>query len=393
MVVIASMLLLVACSSPASESINHISESTFDERRENEQISIYDLYDIHVATIENYGELILTDEGLFYGKITDNEKSSYMEYYLLNLSTLESDYIGKIDDWSYTAGYDTVIYNNHIYMLVTTGDIWNNKADNYLYDVDCSQKKMSYVKLDSSMSPYSSMTILNDYVYISMVGHNRNAMYRYDIKNQKLDYVKKYSFDANTNEGDVIRHITADQGKIYLLRLYMKTESYVKLFIDVCDENLSVLRTVDVTDLCSSTTVVEEDIKPELRQLVSYLTVKNGYVYYENFSISRFLFKFSDSKLTDTAEKVMDCSDGLFSAYYPFDGNDIFLFEFNENCIYRIDTLNKEMKTIEIPFKDKRYGISDLYLNGKGDMLAFAYYHDPDTGETLPEKIYYVPVE
>lgn len=393
MVVIASMLLLVACSSPASESINHLSESTFDERRENEQLSIYDLSDTQLATIENYGEMILTDEGLFYGKITDNEKSSYMEYYLLNLSTFESDYIGKIDDWSYTAGYDTVIYDNHIYMLVTTGDIWNNKSNNYLYDIDCSQKKISYVELDSSMSPYSSMAILNDRIYISMVGRDRNSLFIYDINNQKLDYIKQFDFDRNKNEGDIIRHITVDQGKIYLLRLYMKTESYVKLFVDVCDENMSVLRTVDVTEVCSSTEVVEEDINPELRQLVAYLVVRNGYVYYENFSISRSLFRFSDSELADSAKKVMDCSGGLFSAYYPFDGNDIFLFEFNENCIYRIDTLNKEMKTIEIPFKDKRYGISDLYLNGKGDMLAFAFYHDPDTGETLPEKIYYVPAE
>ena len=96
----------------------------------NENISIYDDSGEHITDIEHYGTIIQTNDGFVYSKlakITSNGEN-IMDYYHYVFSTDEHIKLGTVEDWVYEASYDSFYDNNHVYLLVTTGDAFNFDA-------------------------------------------------------------------------------------------------------------------------------------------------------------------------------------------------------------------------------------------------------------------------
>ena len=365
----------------------------------NETISVCDAEDKVIDKIEHYGSVTQTDDGFIYSKLSECSKLSEnsedthleMEYYRYDFSKNKSIKLGSIEDWAYTAFYDTIYSNNHIYMLVTTGDIFFDESTNYLYDIDLSENVMSFTVLETGDSPYNFMTLIGNKILIATPGRETCYINEYDIQSKSLSTIGEYD--------DPIRHISSDEQYVYLLRLKMETETNARLYVDVYDWNMELITSIDVTAAIFENVdkVLEpEDANNELRQLVSHFDVNNGYVYYQNFCVTRALFELQPVNTNGTdkevaMKQVVKASSKFSKATNATENNSALVsyYETCDNSIFILDTHSREIKQYNFFAENRDYYITDMTQNSKGEVLIFLNYKDPQTGEKLPPKVYF----
>ncbi len=391
-------LTLAACSN--SEPTTYSSEpQNMQQNLMNEIIPVYDAEEQLIVELEHYGAISQTDNGFIYSKLSANsdESNFEMEYYHFDFSQNQSTKLGTIKNWVYEAHYDTIYSDNHIYMLITTGNAYNfDETKNYLYDIDLEEASMSATVLENTSVPYNSMTLTGDKIIIAAPKKGRCCIYEYDIKIKSIAMIKEYLFDRTINTGDAIRHISSDNQYLYLLRLNMATEANVKLYIDVYDFDFGLINSIDITAAVSEGFTNTDGANIELRQLVSHFFVNNGYVYYENFSSTRALFELQPFNIEDKdsqikMKQVADFDAGFFKAIDSSNENRLSVyFEFFENIIYILDTDARQMMQHPFFVNEKRYSITYMTQNSKEDVLICMGYKHPSTGETLPDRIYAV---
>ena len=394
------VLTLTSCSS-SPITIPYSDEQNVQQNSMNEIISVCDTDDKVIDKIEHFGSIAQTEDGFIYSKLSENSKETLleMEYYQYDFSENQSIKLGSINEWVYEASYDTIYDSNHIYMLVTTGNSYNfDKTTNYLYDIDLKQNIMSATVLENGNSPYNSMTLIGNKVLIVTPGKEKCYINEYDIKSKSLSTIKEYSFNSETNTGDTIRHISSDKQYVYLLRLKMETETNVQIYVDVYDWNMELITSIDVTAAISENVLETEDINNELRQLVSHFDVNNGYVYYENFSVTRALFEIqpvnTDSRDNQVITKqVVNASPQFSKAANPTNDNTLVSFyEAYDNNIFILDTHNRQIEQYEFFAKNPDYYITYMTQNSKEDVLIFVNYKDHKTAETLSPKVYFLNI-
>lgn len=64
-----------------------------------------------------------------------------------------------------------------------------------------------------------------------------------------------------------------------------------------------------------------------------------------------------------------------------------------DNKIYWLDGDTGNLKETSFKVADERYTINNLSRDTRGNLLFYMGYEDPDTGETLEPRLYYVPFE
>lgn len=370
------------------------------EKNPNETISIYDKDETFITDIEHFGSITQTDDGFIYSKLASNStnKVYVMEYFHYIFSTDEHKKLGTIENWVYEATYDSFCKNNHIYMLITTGNPYNfNETENYLYDMDLLNNTMTGFMLENATSPYNSMTFVNDKIFIATPGRKMCFVSSYDIGDKSISELREYYFDPDTNSGETIRHISSDEQYIYLLRLYMEGEHHAKMYIDVFDLNLTQISSIDVTTEITANTLESEDKNMELRQLVSHFDVNNNFVYYENFSITRALFEIQNINLIDTdhvqSKQVFEASPALYKALNASSNKELSIFyEAYQNKIFVLNTVTRQISENSFFVKGLNYRITYMTYDSQGNALLFLDYIDPGSFETMPQKIYYVNI-
>lgn len=359
----------------------------------NEQIVIKDINNNTIVNLEHYGQMTQTDDSVIYTKVSNEstDPTVEMDYYRYNFESKENVKLGTIKEWVYEAFYDTIFYDNHIYMLVTTGDSYNfDETTNYLYDIDLNTNTMSAISLEKGGNPYGSMTIADDKLFIVRPGKEICYVDEYNIKTKNITEVMNYSFNSTTNTGETIRHISSNGETIYLLRLKMDTENNAQMYMDLYDCKMNFLYFIEVTDILSENMLQGED-NNELRQLVARFDVINNYIYYENFSISRAIAKIDNKDV----KHFMNIDANFTKAAEPTPQNELALYyQSFGNMIYLLDTErdNGLLKESKFYADDDRYYITYITKKSKNKMLIFMNYKDPDTAETYPQKVYYVDV-
>lgn len=389
-----SSFLLSGCSALSSNSNSSLEKDIIPS----ETISFYDINDNLITDIEHYGSIIQTDDGFIYSKLAASSTNEVyvMEYFHYIFSTNEQKKLGVIENWVYEATYDTFCENNHVYMLITTGNSFNfDETENYLYDINLVDNTMTAMLLENATAPYNSMTLANDKIFIVTPGRESCCVSRYDIEDKSLLKLKDYHFDSGSNTGETIRHISADEQYIYLLRLYMNGVSNVKMYVDVFDLNFSPISSIDITNEIATNILESEDKNVELRQLVSHFEVSNNFIYYENFSITRALFQIQSVNLMDMdnvhTKQVFEANPALHKAISVSANDELSIFyEAYQNRIFVMDSVAQQIQETNFFIKDSNYCITYMTYDSQGNVLIFLDYHDPSSFKTLPNRIYYV---
>lgn len=361
-------------------------------------LSIYDTNDTLITTIDRHLSFFQIDDGFIYAKSLTNSTgiNSKVEYIRYNFSTNEQTTLGVIDDWAYEASYDTFSVNNHIYLLITTGNAFNfDESKNYLYDINLIDNTMTAFFLDDATSPYNSMTFSDNKIYISMPGSGKSVVNIFDIESKEISKLYEYTFNSENQSGDTIRHITADESNIYLLRLHMEGETNVKMFLDSFDLTFMPISSVDITSEITANTLESEDKSSEARQLVSHFEVKNNIVYYENFSISRALFEIpgiSSAKSENVQSKhILEASPELYKALDVSMCDDFGVFyEAYSNEIYIADYEKQNVYETVLYSDNADYRITYMTYGADARALVFLEHIDHSNINTSYSKIYYV---
>ena len=390
-------MILCSCENNSENAELHNSKQTMTTNTasasiSNETISIYDIHHAKIGEIERYGILVLTDDSIIYNKIPTGPVDSIteMDYYRYIFQTKEHIKLGTIKNWAYEAKYDTTVIGNSLYMFVTTGelsDIENRTL--HLYKVDLTSNTMSVIFSEKGGFPYNTMTAVGNKLFmVRVLATGGSELEEYNTETNKRKMLKKFAFDDKANTGEAIRQITSDEHTLSLLRLKITSGGKSSLYLDVYDHDMSFLHAVDVSTIPATSTDSPEN---ELRQGVSNFVAANDYIYYANFSITRFLGKIENGSLRPimdvspefeiASESVKSQASGLF--YQSFGkNNNLYLLN------YKDGTLKKTTFTVD----DERYYIINISRDTKDHLLLTMRYKNPDTGEELAPRLYYVPI-
>lgn len=311
-----------------------------------------------------------------------------MDYYRYIFETNENIKLGTIKNWSYEAKYDTTVIGNSLYMIVTTGEISDiENRTLHLYEVDLISNTMSVVFSEKGGFPYNTMTAVGTkLLMVRVIATGGSELEEYNTETNERKILKKFDFDDKANIGEAIRQITSDETTISLLRLKIESNGQIRLCLDVYDHDMNFLHTVDVSTIPSKVTDSPES---ELRQGVSNFVIANDYIYYANFSITRFLGRIENNSLRSimdvnpefemSSESVKSKFSGLF--YQSFGkNNDLYLLNYSDG------TLKKATFNVD----DERYYIINISRSRNDNLLITMRYKNPNTGEELAPKLYYI---
>jgi tricorn protease-like protein len=246
---------------------------------------------------------------------------------------------------------------------------------------------MSVVFSEKGGFPYNTMTAAgNKLLMVRVIVTGGSVVEEYNPETNERKIIKKFEFDDKANVGEAIRQITSDEKTISLLRLKIDQGGKSRLFTDVYDYNMNFLRSVDVSTMPSSSSDSTEN---ELRQGVANFIAANDFIYYANFSITRFLGKMEKNSLRSildvnpefeiSSESEKSIKSGVF--YQSFGKtNDLYLLSYEDGKI-RKTTFNAN---------DMRYNIINISRNTNDELLITMRYKNPDTGEGLEPRLYFV---
>ena len=360
----------------------------------------------HIGQIPFNSGMTLTNNGIFYTTsisgttsldtiavgLNEGEKDVVV-YHLYDIQTDESYDFGSIPDQDYEAGYCRTELNGKLYTLITTGNAMDNEPDPLiLAEFDLTDHTISQYRISDNGFPYTAMAVVNGKLLI--LNHDQtdvlnDKLYLFDPESKQTEQVMQSELNGNT--GDTIRSMYSDGKSIYILRLHFEGDNNVAMFLDTYDLDFKKLSEKEISAMLKESAgknLVPEDVANEMKQMVSnFMVLDEKYVYYENFSTTRFLGNAEDGKLFSETEGAGDMflvssGSGAPFFYCIFGGGE------NENSIYEWKDGALE-KTI---FKadDDRYYITAASRSPDGKILIQVAYTNPeDRNDTLPTKIYY----
>lgn len=352
----------------------------------NNTVQIYDVNNEFIDRLEYYTALLQVENSIIYGKLPSDKTSTKEEvcYYRYDLETKQHTKLFTVNNFRYAVFYNAVADEEHLYMLISTSVDDINSL--YLYDINLISNEAESILLAEEGFVYNTMTLAGDTVYIVRLKNGGCYLDAYNTVTKELKTIKEYVFFNEKNAGEVIRQITSDSETVSVLRLKMESVTEFWLYIDVYDYDMNFLRCIDVTDMYVTG---DFSVKDELRQLVAYFRFENNYLFYENFSSSRFCGEIQGEKLislidTDinfsTATEV--CKDNLnvyFRAYNSEPRNTIYLF----------DAENGNIKEAVFNPKDERYLMSHMTRDEDSLLICFTGKRE----DNLPNVMYWVKLD
>lgn len=353
--------------------------STSDLHDSNEILKIFDINNKVVGEIVHYGKIIYVEDFIIYSKMSNDEIDG-LEYYKYNIETKENITLGTIKDISYQSN-ECVHIGNKVYFLVCTGEMseYSNRTSK-LISIDILNNEMSEVYSEVGGFPYDTITTAGNKIYIAKVLLEGSCLEEYNVDSKESRILKTFTYNNNTNTGEVVRQVSSDGKTISLLILDVTNDVVNSLRVDIYDMNMSFLKSIDLS------TVSNDD--NELRQGVSFFEASNDYIYYENFSITRYLGLSTNGELNqviETSELFSKASETGFNK-----NTKLFCEIFSENNkLYLFDVTDNTLMQADFEIEDDRYYIISLARNAHDKILISMYYKDPDTGETLEPRLYY----
>ena len=388
---------------------NSISNEQFGNKEKDlntPTVEIVDHHGTHIGSIFQNTGTTLTNNGIFYStvysenvstdtistEITDGNKET-VTYHLYDLQTNNDYVLGSIPDQDYEAGYSRTELNGKLYTLITTGNALDQIPDPlFLAEFDLITHTVNQFRVSNNGFPYTAMTSVNGKLLI--VNHDQtdkldDILYLFEPDNSETKEVLR--FELKDDSGDTIRQMYSDGENVYLLRLRFENKS-VKMFLDTYDNDFNKLSERDISSFLekgSDNSLVSDDIENEMKQMVSkFMVLDKRFVYYENFSISRFFGNLENGEILEETKGVGDqflaaSGSGNPFFYYAFGGGK------NENAVFELK--NNSLSKSFFKADDTRYYITAASINQNGNRLIQVDYINPDDGnDTLPTKLYYI---
>lgn len=363
----------------------------------NTHYGIYDADEHKIGEIDSYGILIQTDDSIIYNHLPQatSQEITDMDYYRYDFATNRSVKIGTIENWVYESKYNMTVIGNTLYMFITTQEEDQKESTLHLYKIDLESNGMSVVFSEKGAFQYNAMTSFGDKLLIVQILDNGCDMIAYDTVSGTRQVLKRFEFDDAAGTGETIRQITSDDDTLVWLRLKIDEEQHTVLYLDRYTTDMTLVESVDLSSITSERTDLDpDDRENERRQGVSAFWVSGPLFYYENFSITRFLGKIENGSVTSMTETALPGTWG--AAYEAVKNNDSIIFYeafAKDNKIYWLDGDTGNFREASFKVADERYTINNLSRDTQGNLLIYMGYEDPDTGETLEPRLYYVPLE
>ncbi len=360
-----------------------VSEYNNDSTDLNGKITIYD-NNKALAEIELFGNITQTNDGFVYSKYTND--SSEMEYYRFIFDTQKSIKLGSLKGWSFESN-ETAYVNNHIYFLAATGEIasYDDRTLKFM-EIDLNNNTMREISSEKGGFPYDTLEKANDSVLMTKVLQNGSCLEEYNTVSGETKILKSFDFDDKNSIGEAIRKISVNEKDktISLLMLKITSEGDTSLYIDTYDYDMNLLDTTDISS-------ISED-ENELAQGVSFFDCSNDCIFYENFSITRFLGFINNG----TLDEVGGIDESFEMSRKTAKDNETYLFyrfADSNNYIYLFNTKDKTMKKAAYKAEDDRYYITNMSCDENNNLFIFMNYKHPDTGEQLEPRVYYVKMD
>ena len=389
------------------ENSKNISDEFSDTKETDKNMTdIVDRDGRYIGQIPFNTGITLTNSGIFYTTVISGAASpdtvtvgmnegakDKVIYHLYDTKNCESYTFGSITDQDYEAGYCRTELDGKLYTLITTGNALDKDPDPLLLaEFDLQAHTINQYTISENGFPYTSMTSVNDKLLI--LNHDQtdvldDKLYLFDTKSKQAKQVMQS--ELNGHFGDTIRSMHSDGKNIYILRLHFEGENNVTMFLDTFDLDLKKLSEKDISAMMRESagkSLVPEDVANEMKQMVSrFMVLDEKYVYYENFSATRFLGNIEDSKIFGETEGAGDMflassGSGVPFFYCIFGGAN------NENSIYELK--NGTLEKTVFKADDDRYYITAASRSSDGKTLLQVDYTNPeDRNDSLPAKIYY----
>ena len=387
------------------------SKSVTDERSDsietnNNMMEVVDKDGKRIGQIPFNSGMTLTNSGIFYTTFISGAASSdaiavgsnegekdVVVYHLYDTKTDKSYSFGSIPDQDYEAGYCRTELNGKLYTLITTGNAMDKEPDPLLLaEFDLTGHTINQYRISDNGFPYTAMAEVNGKLLI--LNHDQtdvlnDKLYLFEPENKQTKQIMQ--FELNGNTGDTIRSMYSDGKNIYILRLHFEGENNVTMFLDTYGLDLKKQSEKDISSMLKESAgknLVPEDVANEMKQMVSrFMVLDEKYVYYENFSSTRFLGNIDDGSIFSETEGAGDmflASSGSGTPFFYC----IFGGAKNENSIYELKGGALE-KTV---FKadDDRYYMTSASRSPDGKtIIQVAYTNPEDRNDSLPAKIYY----
>lgn len=366
-----------------SESKNQNTYSENDFTVSNAVLPIYNIRNELIGEIIHYGFVIQTHDSIIYTKIPTNTATvvTEMDYYRYLIDTKENIKLGTVKDWTQQST-EVVYLDNHLYSMVMTGDVTSKESRTLkLLDVNLNNNSLSEVFSEKGGFPYNSMVGVGEKLLIAKVLSNGSCVDEYNIRTKEFKTLIKFDFNDKTTVGEAIRQICADDNTISLMMLVKETPDSVKLRVDVYDHNMQYIRSVDTTDISS--------VPNERRQGISNFQFSDGNLYYENFSITRFLGTATNNQLlktidtNDTFAMATETENNKLKVFYQS-------FSQDNNYLYLWNTETGALLKGEFYADDKRYYIVNMTRDSNDNCLITMYYRAKDSDEKLVPRLYYI---
>lgn len=262
------------------------------------------------------------------------------------------------------------------YMLISTEPGKKLKYDNitvHLYDIDLDKNTMTELMTIKDGDPYSSMTVTdNKILIVNKTKQAQSILYEYNIKNGKIKTPLKFSLKED--KGDIISQISNDGKYLYLLRLNIGSKNKVNMFADTYSLDYKHIKSVNVSCFFDelNETVKKEDLINEFKTPVGYFNVRNNCVFFQNFSLSRYLGKFENNKIN----KIMPMPEYINGVKALSDNSKAKMFydergkaDEGVNFIYILNTKDASIVKKEFYAPNKRYCIESASVNENDTLL------------------------
>lgn len=360
---------------------------------ENIVLPIYNLSNEQICEIEHCWHTLLVGNDIIYGKIINNSGDS--EFYRYNIKTNENIKLGTVKEMAHQAPQRALI-DNHLYLSVTTGPLLD--ADNRevkVIDIDLDSNTLSETMVMKGSFPYNYMAAVGDKLFVADITHYGTDIKSYDPKTKEVKIAKSFEFDYDKMTGEATRGMYFDGETFYMLVLKMESETNFNLRMEAYDKDMNLLNTWDVEKFARLPD------RNELRQPVAHFVVENGYVFYENYSSSRFLGEINGDDIEPILYEESKSGHEFLKAIQPVEDDDNILFydgfHQDNNRLYLFDKVDGSVKSVIFNSPDDanesepRFIIRSILRNEKNDLVIFMSFKDIEN-KRFVYKTYYTNI-
>lgn len=348
---------------------------------------IYNIEGNPVSSLVDANILALTDNNIIYTKQTGRTPNITTRFYIFDFASGISTELGSINNYIFVAGYDSLLVDDCIYLLITSGNIFDDTSNGFLCIINITKPDFKTIDLGINIYPYNSMTYFNNSIYYTIAENpEKMSLCKYSLSDEIISRQKDYSFVEKKLEGDFLLHISSDTDFLYLLRGNM-TESGSKtcLFSDKLDRDCNLLSSLDITeDIYGPETYLFFDSdRPdllidrkfnELRQPVFHFDIKNNVLFYLNRSSTRSVIKLDDSNNCCLEHLVSLKGDIQFAPNLDNNNNCFYCFEYGSNRIYCYDPELMKLHSYQFFCSDEPIEIGQLLYTTNGKLLIMKCY-------------------